>query len=75
MKTLLTVLVFISSIIIIGSVLMQESKSDGFSGIISGGAEELFGKKKSRGYETILFKLTIIASIVFFAAVVGFIFL
>ena len=39
------------SIIIIISVTLQESKSDGLSGVIGGGAEQLFGKRKSKGYD------------------------
>lgn len=65
MKTALMVLLALASIIIIASVLLQSSNSDGLSGAISGGAEQLFGKKKSRGYEAILNKITIVAAILF----------
>lgn len=56
------VLILVSAVLII-SVLLQESKSDGLSGVISGGAEQLFGKKKSRGYDDMLNKITIGSSV------------
>lgn len=65
MKTALMVLLALASIIIIASVLLQSSNSDGLSGAISGGAEQLFGKKKSRGYEALLNKITIVAAVLF----------
>lgn len=63
MTKLLTVMIIALSVIVISSVLMQKSKSAGFSSAIGGGAEQLFGKKKSRGYEGILFKTTIVSSL------------
>jgi preprotein translocase subunit SecG len=35
------------------------------SGSIGGGAEQLFGKKKSKGYEVILGKVSTIAAVCF----------
>ena len=65
MKTALMVLLAMASIIIIASVLLQSSNSDGLSGSIAGGAEQLFGKKKSKGYEAILSKITVVSAILF----------
>lgn len=65
MNTSLMILLAIASIILIASVLMQSGKSDGLSGSIAGGAEQLFGKKKSRGYEAVLEKVTAIAAVCF----------
>ena len=65
MHTALMVILLISSLVLIVSILLQESKSDGLSGSIAGGAEQLFGKKKSKGYEAILEKATIVAAILF----------
>lgn len=56
------ILILVSAVLII-SVLLQESKSDGLSGVISGGAEQLFGKKKSHGYDDMLNKITIGSSV------------
>ncbi len=63
--TFLMVILLLSSIILIVSILLQQGKSDGLSGSISGGAEQLFGKRKSRGYDAILSKITTIAAIVY----------
>ena len=65
MKTALMVLLAIASILIIASVLLQSSSSAGLSGSIGGGAEQLFGKKKSRGYDALLEKITVIAAVAF----------
>ena len=39
--------------------------SAGLSGSIAGGAEQLFGKKKSKGYEALLEKITTVSAILF----------
>ena len=65
MHTALMIVLLVASIILIISILLQESKSDGLSGSIAGGAEQLFGKKKSRGYDAILSRITTISSIVY----------
>ena len=63
--TILMVILAIASVILIGSILLQSSNSDGLSGSIGGGAEQLFGKKKSRGYDVILEKVTEIGAVLF----------
>ena len=65
MQTFLMVVLAIASIILIGSILMQSSNSAGLSGSIGGGAEQLLGKKKGRGYEGILNKISSVAAILF----------
>ena len=65
MKTFLMILLAVASINLIASVLLQSGNSAGLSGSIAGGAEQLFGKKKSRGYEAILTKVTSIAAVLF----------
>ncbi|MDD4377313.1 MAG: preprotein translocase subunit SecG [Eubacteriales bacterium] len=65
MQTGLMILLAIASVILIASVLLQSGNSDGLSGSIAGGAEQLFGKKKSKGYEAILSKITVVAAILF----------
>ena len=52
-------------------VLLQESRSAGLSGAISGGADTFFGKSKSRTMEQKLVKLTKISAIVFFILTLG----
>ncbi|MGI6257538.1 MAG: preprotein translocase subunit SecG [Anaerovoracaceae bacterium] len=63
--TVLMVILAVASVVLIGSILMQSSNSAGLSGSIGGGAEQLFGKKKGRGYEAILSKISMIAAVLF----------
>ncbi|MDD4564191.1 MAG: preprotein translocase subunit SecG [Eubacteriales bacterium] len=65
MQIFLMILLAIASIVLIASILMQSGNSAGLSGSIGGGAEQLFGKKKGRGYEAILSKISTIGAIVF----------
>ena len=66
MHTLFIVLLIIDCIALITVVLLQEGKSNGLSGAISGGAEQLFGKQKQRGVDLFLHRLTIFLAIIFF---------
>lgn len=65
MRLFLMILLAISSVVLIASVLLQSGNSAGLSGSIAGGAEQLFGKKKSRGYEAILAKITTVGAVLF----------
>ncbi|WP_345946875.1 preprotein translocase subunit SecG [Staphylococcus aureus] len=70
MHTFLIVLLIIDCIALITVVLLQEGKSSGLSGAISGGAEQLFGKQKQRGVDLFLNRLTIILLILFFVLMI-----
>ena len=65
MHTALMVILLLASIILIVSILLQEGRSDGLSGSIAGGAEQLFGKRKSRGYDALLSRITTVAAIIY----------
>ena len=65
MKTFLMIILAIASIAVIAGVLLQSGNSSGLSGSITGGAEQLLGKKKAKGYDAILAKITVVASVVF----------
>ncbi|MBE6041187.1 MAG: preprotein translocase subunit SecG [Clostridiales bacterium] len=65
MHTALMIILLISSVILIVSILLQSGNSDGLSGSIAGGAEQLFGKRKSRGYDALLARITTVAAIVY----------
>lgn len=65
MHTALMLVLLITSVILILSILLQSSKSDGLSGSIAGGAEQLFGKKKSNGYDAILARITTVVSAIY----------
>ena len=65
MHTALMIVLLISSLVLIVSILLQTSKSDGLSGSIAGGAEQLFGKRKSRGYDALLSRITTVCAIIY----------
>jgi preprotein translocase subunit SecG len=65
MHTALRITLMIVSIILIISVLLQSSNSEGLSGSIAGGAEQLFGKKKTSPYEKLLKHITEVSAIAF----------
>lgn len=65
MKIFMMILLAICSIVLIASVLLQSGNSAGLSGSIAGGAEQLLGKKKSKGYEAVLEKVTTVCAILF----------
>lgn len=64
MRIVLMILQLITSIILIGSILLQSGKSAGLSGSITGGAEQLWGKQ-GRGYEGVLSKVTAVGAALF----------
>ena len=64
--TIVNTLLVIDAIIMIVLVVLQSGKSEGLSGAISGGAEQLFGKQKARGLDLFLHRGTVITGILFF---------
>ena len=70
MKIVLMILLAVASIVLMASILLQSGNSAGLSGSIAGGAEQLFGKKKAKGYDAILSKVTTACAIVFFIGAV-----
>ncbi|WP_251519242.1 MULTISPECIES: preprotein translocase subunit SecG [Staphylococcus] len=71
MHTLIIILLILDCIALVTVVLLQEGKSNGLSGAISGGAEQLFGKQKQRGIDLFLHRLTIVLAVIFFLLMVG----
>jgi len=65
MNLALMIALAVTSIVLIASILLQSGNSAGLSGAIGGGAEQLFGKKKSKGYEAILSKVSTASAILF----------
>ena len=64
LKTILSVLFIIISLIITVVILMQEGKSAGL-GAISGAADTYWGKNKGRSMDGVLVKLTRVCVILF----------
>lgn len=70
MVKIFSALILISSITLIISVLLQESKSEGM-GAITGGAGGRFGRSKARTLESMLTKITTISAIIFMVSAVA----
>lgn len=64
-STVITVILVISALVLIGSILLQSGKTAGLSGSIGGGAEQLMGKNKARGYDKVFDRITKVAAITF----------
>ena len=64
MKTALLIVLAIIAVLLVVSVMLQNGNSDGLSAV-SGGSDALYGKKKSKGYDEKLSKLTVIFSVAF----------
>jgi len=64
-STVVTVILVISALVLIGSILLQSGKSAGLSGSIGGGAEQLMGKSKARGYDKLFDRITKVAAVTF----------
>lgn len=62
MKTFLLVV----SILLIILVLLQSGRAEGPTSIISGGSSDLFSKRKERGSELIISRITLILGLIFF---------
>ncbi|MEG1597277.1 MAG: preprotein translocase subunit SecG [Bacilli bacterium] len=60
------IILIIISLLLITLVLLQSSKAEGASQIISGGNSDLFTKRKERGTELIISRMTMFLGLVFF---------
>ncbi len=64
--TRLKIFLLIIAILLITIVLLQSSKAENASQIITGGNTELFSKRKERGSELVISRMTMILGLVFF---------
>ena len=71
LELVLLVVLLVSAAIIIVAVLFQKSNEDGLSGTIAGGQETFYGRDKSAHTDRLLFRLTLVAAIIFAIAVVA----
>jgi len=62
MKTFLLII----SIFLIIIVLLQSGKAEGPTQIISGGSSDLFNKRKERGSELVISRITLTLGLIFF---------
>lgn len=66
MYNLLLTLLIIDCVLMVIVIMMQPSKTNSASSALSGGAEELFGKQKARGFEAVMQRSTVVMGIIFF---------
>jgi len=59
-------LIIILSALLIAIVLLQSGKAEGASQIFGGGASDLFSKRKERGSELFITRLTAVLGVCFF---------
>ena len=64
MQVIVGILLFITALVLIVTVLLQESEQNGV-GAISGAAETFFGKNKAKGMEAKLALITKVCAIAF----------
>ncbi len=60
------IILLVIAILLITLVLLQSAKAEGTSQIISGGNSDLFSKRKERGSELVITRLTWVLGIAFF---------
>lgn len=62
---IIKIVLIIFAVFLIVVVLLQSGSKQGVSGAIMGGAEQIFGKKKARGMDALLSRLTKISAVGF----------
>ena len=70
MEYVLLAILLVCAVVIVVAVIFQKSGEKGLSGTIAGNSETYYGKDKTGGIEKMLFKWTLIASVVFAVAVI-----
>lgn len=65
LTTVIKIVLIAFAVFLIVVVLLQSGSKQGVSGAIMGGAEQIFGKKKARGMDALLTRLTKISAIGF----------
>jgi protein translocase, SecG subunit len=65
LTTIIKIVLIAFAIFLIIVVLLQSGSKQGVSGAIMGGAEQIFGKKKARGMDALLTRLTKVAAVGF----------
>jgi len=65
LSLIIKIVLVVFSVFLIIVVLLQSGSKQGLSGAITGGAEQIFGKKKARGMDALLVRLTKVAAVGF----------
>ncbi|WP_122646545.1 preprotein translocase subunit SecG [Enterococcus mediterraneensis] len=64
MYNLIVGIVIVLSILMIIAIMMQPSKQNSAASAFTGGADQLFGKQKARGFEAVMQRATAIMAAV-----------
>lgn len=67
MYNFILAVVIILSILIVISIMMQPSKQNSAASAFTGGADQLFGKQKARGFEAVMQRATAIMGVTWLA--------
>ena len=70
MAKILTVALIVVGLLLIVTVMMQPSKQNSAASAFTGGADQLFGKQKARGFEAVMRRTTAILGGLWF--IIGF---
>lgn len=65
MKTFLIAAQVIIAVVLVASVLLQPSKTEGFGNILSGSVDTFYSKNKPKTAETLLARITIGSAVLF----------
>lgn len=65
-----TIIITIASVVLIVVVCLQEGKSAGLSGSISGGSDTYWSRNKRNSKEGKLERITIVMTVIFFVAAI-----
>lgn len=65
LSLIIKIVLVVFSVFLIAVVLLQSGQKTGVPGAIGGGAEAMFGKKKARGMDALLIRLTKVAAVGF----------
>ncbi len=71
MEYVLLAILLVAALVIVVAVLFQKSDENGLSSALTGGSETYYGKDKSARGSRRLFKITLVAGIVFALAVLA----
>lgn len=66
MTNILTVALLVVGFLLVVAVMMQPSKQQDALSALSGGAADLFTERKSRGFEAIMRRITVVLGAIWF---------
>lgn len=71
MKTFLIAAQVVIAVILVVSILLQPSKTEGFGNVLSGSVDTFYSKNKPKTAETVLVRITILSAALFAAVAIA----